>query len=399
MTESLTETVHPHLVSTDAAPTSGSVQNRPGAVLQRRALARFTTLFPEIGPWTEAALWHGVHPVPIPDAPLSDELNTICDQRLAPLMLGYLKKTGAECTDADRDVLQTSAYLWSSRTHQVLKSGQPLLDSLRRAGIQCVVSKGPGIAATYNSFQERPFSDIDILVARADFKAATIVAKSHGFTELRDSRQPWPYFDRWCREGVNMKTDDGASIDLHHHVPPWFWSRDFLTDDLVPRGWPRAIRGAEIPCLSNEDNLLLAALHVVSDRNHPGATLMVWRDVVQLSAACPSSIAGSQARAAGLACWLLAVLQALPEGLRPQPLIDDLLKYPSELKAPWRVAALLSDPAAKLGVKATQVLRLPLANGLAYAGGMLLPRKAFLVDEYPESRGGRYRRWWSRALS
>jgi hypothetical protein len=378
------------------ATEGGGVQrlNQHRSPLQSAASERLSSLFPPLGGWTRAALLHGFVEDPVPTNDLADEVDEICRQRLASLLLGFLSRHSVQTTDEILTKLRESSFSWSSHSHFVLRNADTAIRAFESAGIRFSVSKGPGIARTYPSMMHRPFSDLDVLVRRVDFDAAHEVLAGLGFAEAAGSRQPWPYFDRWCREGINLKAEPGGSIDLHHHVPPWFWSRAMLTDDLVWRAEPLTFHGVDIPCLTPEDNLLVAALHVVSDRNHPGATLMVWRDLLQLASVSAVSVAASRARAAGLSGWMSAVLRALPIDVRPNLLIDALSAYPQRVRAPWRVLAVLSPQALRLGSKASQVARLPLANGLAYAGGMMLPAKEFVTDKFPDERAP-YRKWWA----
>src|SRR5690349_21582590 len=114
-----------------------------GRSLQEVATRKVAGLFPTTGPWTSAALWHGVHQVPVPTTPLAPELDIICEHRLTPLLLSYVKQTGAQVSDAERETLQAHAFHWTSWSHQVMRNSVPLLDSLRSSGIPFVISKGP----------------------------------------------------------------------------------------------------------------------------------------------------------------------------------------------------------------------------------------------------------------
>ena len=350
---------------------------------------------PATGPWTTAALWHGLRPEPAPrpTTPIEPELATLHAQKLTPLLLRYLRDTDASVPPGPLRTLQASEFGWTARTATVLQHAGAALATLEAAGIASVVSKGPGIAAHYPALRDRPFSDVDVLVARSDFADAVRRLQALGYSEDTESRQPRAWFDRWCREGLNLKTPAGGSIDLHHHLPPWRWSTGVPTDRLVARSADEGIEVRGLRCLSAADNLLVAALHVVSDRNRPGRSLLVWRDVAQLASAVDPAVAAERADEAGLRTWLRAVLQALPEAVRPDRLLE-ALTGPDDLQAAGRLRLLLAPTDEPRSVVVTQVLRLPVLAGAGYLAGTALPSRRFLREKFGSDQR-LYRRWWT----
>ncbi len=357
------------------------------------AAARLAGLFPDLGPWTRAALWHGRVDLPVPSTPIEPELDRICRQKLVGLLLRYARahevRFGAETSRR----LQGFSFAWSRLTAEVGPPAAEIVSRLTADQVPVVVSKGPGIAACYPWPEVRPYGDIDLLVPPQRFSPVVRRLEQLGWAEDVGSRQPWPYLVRHGREGLNLRRKPGGSLDLHHRVPPWIFSGGLPITELVARAEPVPVAGAELPCLPPADNLLVAALHLVSDRNKPGASLIVWRDLVELAAAAEPAEVRRRARATGLDGWLSAVLQALPGEVRPAQLIA-VLGPTQPLPHPRRLAALLSGRFDRFGVLATQFLRLPLPNGLAFVAGMAVPSRKFLQDKYPDE-SHRYRRWWA----
>jgi len=364
---------------------------------QLRAAQSLQDLYPAVGPWTAAALWHGLAPeaAPVPTTPIDSELDAIVGQRLAPLMLRYLVQSKAEIPATAMKSLRDSAFVWASMSHAVIASGVKVIERLEGAGFPVAVSKGPGIASVYPNAMDRPYSDIDLLVARRDFAAVLALLSADGWYEQVRNRQPRKYFYRFCREAVNLVRESGESIDVHHHVPPWLWAIDFDPASLVGHAVATSVgQGIELPCLTPSDNLLVSALHIVSDKNQPGRTLIVWRDLAQLAHAVEPAHAARRAAEVGLAVWLRAVLLGLPSAVRPQPLIEALGQHTTaQLQHPRRLEALLERPPEGYRVIRSQLMRLPVLNGVAFIAGMTFPSREFLREGLGSES---YRDWWFR---
>ena len=368
---------------------------------QLRAAHRLASLLPTMGPWTARALWAGLVPAddavtagPAAAAGPAAELPLIAGARLSGLLLTELRTSGHEMATPDRDVLQRDSLWWWSTTATMLHAVLPALQALTAAGIPYVVMKGPGIAAAYEKPADRPFSDVDVVVSPEHFAAATTVLLGLGYVEEQKNWQPQEYFHRWCREGRNLCSPGGGRIDLHHHVSPWLWGAGLDAAYLVSRGQPAVVAGEKVPVLPTELNLLVAALHLVSDRNQPGASLIVWRDVAQLAAAADVDVVVREAVRAGLVGWLLIVLESLPLPARPLPLLEALRAEQPGLPHPRRLAVVLSPGTLRHGSKASQPLRLPAPAAVAFVAGMALPAPSFVRAKFPGSRWA-YLDWWN----
>nr|WP_231126520.1 nucleotidyltransferase family protein [Motilibacter aurantiacus] len=355
--------------------------------------ARLQGLYPALGPWTSAALWHGITKPELPTAPLEQDLGQIRAQRLTPLLLRLCDERGWPLTEEQRGALEVEAFMWETLSTSARSAGRAVLGMLEAAGIPAAVTKGPGIAAHYEPPLLRPYTDVDLLVRPRDFDRSMRLLAREGYRPAEASRQPWPYFDRWCREGVNLTGPAGERVDVHHHVPPWHWSRRLDAASLLGRA--QAPRSQGMPLVPAEDNLLVAALHLVTDRNRAGRSLLIWRDVVQLGSSVDPGSAVARAREVRLDGWLRHVLLALPEEVRPTALLQRLEDGPlSPLPAAGRLAVLLSPVPAHLGARSSQALRLPVPAAAWCLAGALLPSRSFLHAKDPAA--GAYPVLWAR---
>jgi glycosyltransferase involved in cell wall biosynthesis len=361
------------------------------AAARLEATKAISSTFPVIRPWTACALWHGLVELPVPTTSLDDEIDVVIEQRLAPLLLRYVVANNVEISDNSLTRLRKNDFVWSTWTHALVSRADEALSLLKSAGIEFAISKGPGIAAHYEP-GARPFADLDVLVRPRDFRAAQTLLAASGYVEDEATVQPWSSFDRWCREGINLKSARGGSIDLHHHVPPWYWGQELTVARLLKQRREVSFRGFELPCLNREANLLIAAMHVVSDHNEPGRTLLIWRDIAQLAGECDAAAARDTARSAALEGWLRAVLVALPEAARPTEVLRLLSDDAVVTKGPRRLTLLLSI-SGRYGVRFTQPLRLPIPLALLFEVGMAVPSRSFLRKRYPGARWA-YLRWW-----
>lgn len=369
-----------------------------GVTSDERGKNRLAGLYPTPGPWTSAALWFGRFPAAVPSSSLGEELETIHQQRLAGALLRYARAAGVPLEPDARRLLQQSSLRWMSVTAEAARNAGEVVRRLQKDDVPVVVSKGPGIARWYPAPDCRPFSDIDLLVPAAAFNDAAERLGREGWLEDDRNRQPRRYMRRHCREGLNLTHPDGGSIDLHHRLPPWIWSRHVNLDDMFARADDVLVHGDTLPCLAPVDNAVVAALHVVSDNNRPGRSLRVWRDLVEDVCHTDATELASVAEAAGLAGWMRAVISALPREFIDTPAMTDVMAaLPHQpLPHPSRLNLLLSGRLDRLGVFATQTLRLPPVNAVLFAAGMVAPSREFVHRKFAGDAHP-YRRWYGLA--
>ena len=357
-------------------------------------------LFPEIPPLVEAILFTGLRGAPDPPPPWewAGALPMIVEQRLAALALRFIAQSEGATTapPAVEAELRSSAFAWSSRAGAAVSAARVALRALSDDHLPFVVTKGPGIASVYPAIGDRPFSDVDILVPRQALAPARAVLHRLGFERPASEREPWALLERETCEAINLRTATGGNIDLHRQIPPWWWGRRMTYESVAERAVPTVYFGVELPCACAEDNLLISALHVVSDRNRPGASLIIWRDLLQLAAVADPGVLRRRAAQFELEAWLEWIGQRLPADVRPD------LGPPSgkRVQGAWRIT-LLMPPRIGSRTMISQPLRLPAWRGLIYVIGRLLPSPSWIRLEYPQRRGllSAYFRWWRQSAA
>ena len=357
-----------------------------------RRRSRLSLSFPAIGPWTGAALWFPHRIAELPATSLADEVDLICEQKLAANLLAFLDSHG-HYVDADLDAtIRRSAFAWTRTTVSANLLVHPALELLAAREVPFVVTKGPSIAGIYADPARRPYSDVDVLVPASRFTAMERELEGAGWVEEPRNYQPWPQFRRLCREGLNLvHRTTGSRIDLHHRIAPWLWSGRLTSRALAHPAAPCRIGARTYPGLSAAENLLVTALHVVSDRNVPGQNLFAWRDVVECARVAPIEDIVAASVGAGLSGWVRAILQALPADVRPEALLAALPRQP--IAHSVRLHVLLGRRVASIGVAASQFLRLPMGNGIVFLAGLAVPSRQFLASRYPGARHP-YLQWW-----
>jgi hypothetical protein len=128
--------------------------------------------------------------------------------------------------------------------------------------------KGPVLAqSAYADLGLRSFSDLDLLIARADFARAKGALAELGYTP---SETIAPAVERlWLRTGYERSFDGGAGkhlVELQWNILPYFYAvdargADFEFEDLLARAGRISLGMAEVPLLAPEDSLLALCLH------------------------------------------------------------------------------------------------------------------------------------------
>jgi Uncharacterised nucleotidyltransferase len=348
-------------------------------------------LFPRIGPATERALFLDLAQSErcVSAEDWGRESPTLIRHRLAPLALRASKQAGIDVET--KRLLRDSAFGGVEYSRFVLARAAEPLRQLTAASVRFAVTKGPGIAAQYSVASERPYTDIDIVVAPGDFSRTMRLMRAMDFTEGAGKEAPWPYFGRWCVEAVNIEREDGSRLDIHHHVPPWFWGRRLDAATITDGARDQEVAaGVTLPVASSLHNLLIAALHIFSDHNSPGANLLAWRDVlVLLLAHEPEEVAATTARF-GLDGWLRWILSSYPPCVDVEPYLRVLRG--SQIEQIWRLRA-RSEHGGTSDGSLLYALRLPAPQAALYLGGTIVPSRRFIRSRSASS-GGKYLEWW-----
>ena len=349
-------------------------------------------LFPQIGPITRYVLFADFADLPPPPISSWDgEVNILAEHRLAATALRLIHQNSLPVR---RDTVRSLSAItldWSLMTTALTERTTPFLELLRQRSHFALI-KGAGLAHFYPNPVERPYTDYDILVHPSAFSDTLSYLSAQGFFERESTRPPWPAFTRFCREAINLVTDTGARIDLHHHIPPWIWGQHLDPSTIAAHATPTGPHA--LPVVAPLDNYFIAALHILSDNDAPGKTLRAWRDVLTLTQRLDTQDIVSTASRLQLTGILRWILSSLPAYVRPNLLISCLEEprpeHPYRLAMRFRGNTFRSSPL-------TYPTRLPFSNALYYALGMTLPPTPYLRSRYPDARHP-LAAWWSDAL-
>ena len=162
-------------------------------------------------------------------------------------------------------------------------------------------------------------------------------------------------------------------------------------DHIVDYASDTAVLRFRLPLARPVHNLLIAALHIVSDKEDPGATIRIWRDIVLLTRHVELAEAQREAKTARLDGWLRWIITMLPAPLQPPGWLDSLASGSTTLAGQRRLHRLITSPAAQYSAT-RHALRLPIPNACLYVAGTALPSPAFLRSR--EAEASTLGRWW-----
>ncbi len=379
---------------------SGSAKAGPAKASEADKVTYGTraSLLPPLSPAVAAAVFDDFR-VPVPAVPLrctDEDISTLGRQRLSAVALRLAANGRLQLTAPQVESLRSASFAAAAHSLRLVGASRPALDALRAAGIPFAVSKGPGIALAGCHPTERPFSDLDLIVAPRYFGPAFSLLTSLGYEEPALTRPPWRWFNSTCREAVNLRSPEGGSLDLHHHVPPWLWTRSVDLSALVGAAELREFHGHPLPLVQPAHNLLIVSLHVVSDHNKPGATLMVWRDLLTMAAVCDPQEVLALADRHRLTGWLHWIIEQFPVDVRPAPLSKLLAARAPRPPYHFRLS-LLTPPAIGSRHMIGQAFRLPISHSVRYLVGMTVPSPSFLEAQFPNTPRP-YFHWWSESV-
>jgi hypothetical protein len=214
------------------------------------------------------------------------EAPQIVGARLAPVALRALART-LPAADPGKpslaDIYRPAARLQTAYSMAVEAGSRGALSLLVESDVPFVVIKGPAVARFHDDPTLRMFSDIDVVVPAPHFLRAYNILSSHGYGRSPDSQPPWPWFDRYCYEGINLTGDKTQRIDLHHRIAPWVFGAGVSVDSLIARADDHLVGGIPVKVASEEDCVLLASIHVVNDHWKGDPSLASWRDIILLA--------------------------------------------------------------------------------------------------------------------
>jgi hypothetical protein len=155
-----------------------------------------------------------------------------------------------------------------------------LLGAFGAAGVRAIVLKGTAVAhGVYPDPTMRPFGDLDLLVSRADWRAACEVLRAEGYR--RELPEPRPGFDERFGKAATHTDAEGIQVDLHRTLvlgPFGLW---LDPDELLAGTETFGLAGRRIERLDRTGLVLNAALHAGLGSAAP--LLLPLRDVAEAS--------------------------------------------------------------------------------------------------------------------
>lgn len=347
-----------------------------------------------LGPAVRSCLIAGIPGISIANAPelrcFEEEESLITREGLAPVALRLLDATPEFHDSPIRERFYQAANTAEMNALAADLTAQPFLRKLIRLEVTAVIIKGPAVARFHPHGWPRPYSDLDILVPSSQFDAVMRAAISEGYLYPEYARPPWPWVDRYCREGVNLH--GRGNIDIHHHVPPWVFGARLGAEEVADSGERAGLYGEGTRLASREHSAVIAALHVLNDLWKGRLGLLSWRDVVVLFQS------GDPARLKETfgdleLGWLLDLIAVALRSALPDAKVDISGNEPLPLGIAWRMRVLGWDRTTSLTRhRGAWVARLPWRQAVAFLAASTVPSPSYIRE-----RHGSYPRYWLRA--
>ena len=194
-----------------------------------------------------------------------------------------------------------------------LVSTRAIVAALSAAGIEPVVIKGPlAQRQLYGDYFARPSSDVDLLVARREFRAAGLVLAAAGYRRAAPCASPW-----WRvflgEEHYLSAVREGVSADLHHRVQQPGCPGPTQPDIFMRETATCTLGNQRVRALAPAAALLLACMSLVKGIVHREPAGAYASDVAaHISLGAPQTLpaASELAKSAGLFNTLQAGLRA-----------------------------------------------------------------------------------------
>ena len=348
----------------------------------------------ELGPALKVCLGAGIPglaPLTLTASDVAPDAGEIMSEGLAPVALKVLR-VGTDVTERRlRDRFARVAMVQELRSLAAESTLERITGILAPAGICFVVIKGPAVARLHPEGWPRPYADIDLLVEPQRFPEAMMLIQEQGYTYPSTSQPPWPWFDRYCREGLNL--GGAGDVDVHHHVAPWIFGTRVRSIDVIHGAEVVRVRDSLVPMASPEHSTVIAALHVLNDLWKGQRGLVSWRDLIILT----RRLGGHRVRAAfddaGLG-WLFDLVVGAVQQYLPG-LLDNIECGPAKipLRYAWRMRGLGWERSTPLSrQRLAWAIRLPIPQAGAFVAGSGLPSRRYI-----RARHGSYREYWRQA--
>lgn len=182
--------------------------------------------------------------------------------RVTPLVARRLGPASDLVPNSARRRISTFSLANELRCRYLTERLCEIINALAQASIDAIALKGPLLAQiAYGNFGLRVFSDLDLLVPRADLLRAAQVLKGVGFeADAYDEDAIQSGFFRAIE--VNFRAPDGAlNLDLHWDLSPGYYPFGPRGQDLWRRKIDAPVGRMRLPSLAPQDHLLYLAVH------------------------------------------------------------------------------------------------------------------------------------------
>lgn len=348
----------------------------------------------DLGPVIKACLGAGIPGIatpPLVHSMLTAEIGDVIAEGLAPVAVNLMTGESVPVDDPLRKQLFRAAMAQQARTLAAEAIIGQIVGLLAEGGVEFVIVKGPAVARLYPDGWPRSYNDIDLLAEPRQFNHALTLLLGNGFSYPATSLPPWPWFDRYCREGLNLL--GAGNVDLHHHLAPWVFGSKLRSSDVIDRAIRVPLREGTIPVASPEHSSVIAALHILNDLWKGRRGLVSWRDLILIIRRLGFSRVREMFVHSRLE-WLLQVAVYTIQVHLPG-LLDDVEASSSAFPArlAWRMRGLGWDHSTAISRhRLSWAIRLPLPQASAFILGSGVPSRRYI-----RIRHGTYRNYWRHA--
>jgi len=319
-----------------------------------------------------------------------EEASTLIAEGLGPVALEVIDRNGGV-----RDPDLRGPFFANSMSRQMQSLAADaivgnLVTVLQESGVTPVLIKGPAVARLHPPDWPRPYSDIDLLVRPDQFERAMSRLVKEGYDYPETSRPPWLWFDRYCREGVNLH--GAGNVDLHHHIAPWAFVGHLSTQDVLAAGTVLNLHGVDVTVASPGHSVVIAALHILNDLWKGQRGLVSWRDIIILLQSTDAEEIRRVFMRAKLE-WLLDLVVAELHETVPYAVEGSANRIRTPVAARWRIRGLGWQGSTAISRhRAAWMIRLPWPQAWAFAAGTAVPSPSFI-----RARHHTYRQYWRQA--
>ncbi len=211
-------------------------------------------------------------------ASATDSLPLVAANRVGPLLAGHASRlaiSGAAVDAWRRSLIHATARRLA--LNHALEQVGAILDA---AHIPWLPIKGMGLPpGTYERLEERPTTDLDVLIRPADLDRAVGVLRKAGWKDAHPDPLSWRFLKE---EGYNWQAVGPSPVILELHFRLWGSVPETFVVDLFDRSRPDPARGSFARTIDPADAAILAAVHYWQTPT-PRPLLFLW-DLERLAA-------------------------------------------------------------------------------------------------------------------